>query len=69
AAYYVDPGSPSAIAHGILLLLEDSGLATTLRSRGPAQAARFDWRVTARQMVGVYQQAAREHVSLSVQGA
>ena len=49
AALLVDPLDPSAIRDALARLLGDSVLATTLRSRGLAQAGRFSWAKTARE--------------------
>jgi glycosyltransferase involved in cell wall biosynthesis len=57
AALLVDPTSVDALAAALLRLLADAGLATDLRARGQAQAARFPWSRTAQQTAAVYRRA------------
>ena len=56
AALLVDPHDPLDLAAAILRLLEDEALREHMRLQGLAQAARFSWRETARQMLAVYQE-------------
>jgi glycosyltransferase involved in cell wall biosynthesis len=53
----VDPFDTAAISAALARLIDDEGLRRTLRERGLARAARFDWRETARKTLEVYQRA------------
>lgn len=57
AALLVDPTSADALASALLRLLTDADLVRFLRERGPAQAARFSWKCTARETADVYRRA------------
>ncbi|HNS02198.1 MAG TPA: glycosyltransferase family 1 protein [Anaerolineae bacterium] len=57
AALLVDPASVDALAAALLRLLVDAELASRLRGRGLAQAARFPWSRTAAQTAAVYRRA------------
>lgn len=57
AALLVDPTAVDALAAALLRLLGDAGLASELRSRGLAQAARFPWSRTAQETAAVYRRA------------
>lgn len=59
AALLVNPYDSAGLAEAIGLLLHDEGLRDELRSRGPAQAARFSWSETARRTLGAYREASR----------
>jgi glycosyltransferase involved in cell wall biosynthesis len=59
AAFTVDPGDTDAIAGAILSCLVDDALAAELRRRGPAQAARFSWTLTARDTLAAYEAVAQ----------
>jgi glycosyltransferase involved in cell wall biosynthesis len=58
AAVLVDPLDCDALARSIERVLSDPALRDTLRLRGSAQAARFSWDRTAREVVAVYERAA-----------
>ncbi len=53
AALYFDPRSVSDIAGQIQALLDNTALATRLRSAGPTQAARFSWERAAQDIHGI----------------
>lgn len=53
----VEPGDTDALAEAMCALSEDAALRVRLAERGLAQASRFSWEWTARQMVAVYQEA------------
>ncbi len=55
AALLFDPGRPDDIADKILSVLEDGGLAESLKARGLARAREFSWERTARQTLEVYE--------------
>ncbi len=57
AALLVNPGSPTAIARGILQLAEDGDLRRQLAGKGIEQARRFSWRDAAHATYAVYQRA------------
>jgi glycosyltransferase involved in cell wall biosynthesis len=57
AGLLVDPFDTDAISAALARLIDDDGLRQTLRARGLARAARFDWRETARRTLEVYQRA------------
>jgi glycosyltransferase involved in cell wall biosynthesis len=60
AAILVNPENVFDIARGIREVLLDEELRQQLISRGRAQAARFSWERTARQVLEIYQEAAAE---------
>jgi alpha-1,3-rhamnosyl/mannosyltransferase len=60
AALLFDPTEPEFIAQACLRVLRDDALRAALRSRGLAQAARFNWRDTARLTIAAYRSAARD---------
>jgi glycosyltransferase involved in cell wall biosynthesis len=57
AARFFDPEEPRAIAEAIRAVLGDPAEADRLRVAGRAQAARFDWRETARGTIASYERA------------
>jgi glycosyltransferase involved in cell wall biosynthesis len=59
AAVLVNPENVFDIARGIRDVLLDEGLRAELVRRGRAQAARFSWERTARQMLEIYEEAAK----------
>jgi alpha-1,3-rhamnosyl/mannosyltransferase len=54
AALLVDPDSPDAFADAMARLDDDPALRARLTCDGPARAATFSWRRTARETVAVY---------------
>jgi glycosyltransferase involved in cell wall biosynthesis len=58
AASYVDPASTHDLAAAIVRLLSDPEVAQTISSRGPAQAARYQWVDAARETLAVLEYAA-----------
>jgi glycosyltransferase involved in cell wall biosynthesis len=58
AGVLVDPFDESAIAHGLLELIERPDLRDQLRIKGLARAAQFDWTTTARLTLQAYERAA-----------
>ena len=60
AGLQVDPFDVSAITKGIGELIYNSNLREELRVKGLERARRFDWRNTARQTLGIYEQVARK---------
>ena len=54
AALLVDPRDPDAFAGAIARVLEDAGLAASLRAAGPARAASFTWRRVALETLAMY---------------
>jgi glycosyltransferase involved in cell wall biosynthesis len=60
AAVLVNPENVFDIARGIRDVLLDDKLRADLICRGRQQAARFSWERTARQVLEIYQEAARE---------
>ncbi|MBX5491547.1 MAG: glycosyltransferase family 4 protein [Chloroflexi bacterium] len=54
AALTVNPRDVRALAEAMARVLDDSALRTRLRAAGPRWAARFSWRQTAEQTLGVY---------------
>jgi glycosyltransferase involved in cell wall biosynthesis len=59
AAMLVNPGNVFDIARGIRDVLTDEPLRAELIRRGRAQAARFSWERSARQVLEIYQDVAR----------
>ena len=59
AAVLVNPEIVFDIARGLRDVLLDEQLRRTLIERGRAQAARFSWERTARQVLEIYLQSAR----------
>lgn len=59
AGLKVDPSSTDSIAAAMDQLLSDPVLRNELRSKGLAQAGRFDWNETARRTLEVYEQVAQ----------
>ena len=57
AAQLVDPLDPDAIAAGLRHILEDHGLATTLRTSGLAHASTFTWDRTADGLIASWRHA------------
>lgn len=55
AGLLIDPERPASIADTLCKVLTDSALAAGLREKGFAQAAKFRWQDTARQVLGVYE--------------
>jgi len=60
AAVLVNPENVFDIARGIKEVLLDEGLRAELIRKGREQAARFSWERTAREVVEVYEEAARK---------
>jgi glycosyltransferase involved in cell wall biosynthesis len=60
AAILVNPENVFDIARGISQALLDHALRTVLIRRGREQASRFSWERTARQVLEIYREAARE---------
>jgi glycosyltransferase involved in cell wall biosynthesis len=58
AGLLFDPGNSRDIAAAIDRVLCDAGLRERLSSAGPARAAEFSWRRTARETLAVYREAA-----------
>ena len=54
AVFYVDPLDDEAIMDGLTQVLADTGLRETLRARGLARAAEFEWEDTARRTLSAY---------------
>lgn len=54
AAVLVDPESTADIAAGLRRIVEDRGLAATLRERGLRRAAELDWKAFARANLAIY---------------
>jgi glycosyltransferase involved in cell wall biosynthesis len=59
AAMLVNPGNVFDIARGIREVLTDEPLRAELIRRGRAQAARFSWERSAREVLEIYQDVAR----------
>lgn len=57
AGVLVDPTEVLSIAEGMQRVLEDSRLRERLRSAGPPQASKFNWRRAAEETLGVYRAA------------
>jgi glycosyltransferase involved in cell wall biosynthesis len=57
AGLLVNPFDTESIANALARLIDDETLRATLRERGLARAARFDWRETARLTLEVYTRA------------
>jgi glycosyltransferase involved in cell wall biosynthesis len=57
AGLLVDPFDTAAISAALARVIDDEELRQTLRGRGLARAARFDWHDTARRTLEVYQRA------------
>ena len=55
AAVYVQAESVESIAQGILQLAQEAALRQRLRTEGLANAAKFTWERSARQLLGAYQ--------------
>jgi glycosyltransferase involved in cell wall biosynthesis len=60
AAILVNPENVFDIARGIREALLDAPLREEMIRRGRAQAARFSWERTARQVLDIYREAAAE---------
>jgi glycosyltransferase involved in cell wall biosynthesis len=60
AAILTPPGDVPALAAALARVLDDPALREDLRRRGPAQAARFNWRNAAAQTLVLLEQAARQ---------
>jgi glycosyltransferase involved in cell wall biosynthesis len=54
AARFVNPLAPASIASAIAEVLDDPGVAASLRARGLAQSVAFDWDTAARQTLDFY---------------
>lgn len=59
AAHLVDPLDVNQITSAMEVLLEDTGLADTLRERGRMRAQSFTWREAAERTMDIYREAAR----------
>jgi glycosyltransferase involved in cell wall biosynthesis len=55
AALMVDPFDEQAIAAALLRILSDKQLREELMAKGLKRAAQFDWKITARQTLAVYE--------------
>jgi glycosyltransferase involved in cell wall biosynthesis len=53
AALWFDTAGPRRLVDALARLLEEDGLAATLRARGLARAAGYTWRATAEALVGM----------------
>lgn len=60
AAILVEGEDTAALCRGLLRLAGDGALRADLAARGPVQAARFQWRDTATQMMSIYDEVLRE---------
>ncbi|HEV3469240.1 MAG TPA: glycosyltransferase family 1 protein [Pyrinomonadaceae bacterium] len=60
AGLLVDPFDTAALARALGRLIDDAQLRETLRTRGLARAAAFDWRDTARMTLEVYRKARKK---------
>ncbi|MEE8160338.1 MAG: glycosyltransferase family 1 protein [Acidobacteriota bacterium] len=58
AGYYVDPESPCALAEAMCHVLEDQELRANLQTAGLKQAARFCWTISARVLLGLFEEVA-----------
>jgi len=54
AALHVDPDDHDAIAAAVVSVLEDAGVAASLRERGPGRRERYTWDACARATADVY---------------
>jgi glycosyltransferase involved in cell wall biosynthesis len=59
AVLYADPDDPEAWANAVSHLAYDSGLRETMSARGRAQAAKFTWRASARQLYGILREVSQ----------
>jgi glycosyltransferase involved in cell wall biosynthesis len=57
AGFALDPDDIAGLAGAMLACLVDEPLAAELRRRGPKQAAKFTWELTARETLAAYQDA------------
>jgi glycosyltransferase involved in cell wall biosynthesis len=57
AASYFDPYDPDDIARALVRAVLDDELRRTLRSRALARVGRFAWPSTARELLGVFEEA------------
>jgi glycosyltransferase involved in cell wall biosynthesis len=53
-----DPGDEAALAAAVQRVLTEPGLASEMQVRGLAQAARFSWERTAREVLAIYREVA-----------
>jgi glycosyltransferase involved in cell wall biosynthesis len=60
AAYYVNPNDTNEIAKAITAFAEDETLRNNYRSKGLAQAKKFDWDKTAKETIEVYKQIGKK---------
>jgi glycosyltransferase involved in cell wall biosynthesis len=60
AALLVDPESPESISNGLKSMMTDKELYQTLSAATKTNAARFTWENSAKELVGVFEQAARK---------
>jgi glycosyltransferase involved in cell wall biosynthesis len=60
AALLVDPYSPEAIADGLVTLLTDGDLRSTLKARGLAKAREYSWEDSVRRTHEIYNEVMRE---------
>jgi glycosyltransferase involved in cell wall biosynthesis len=63
AVHYAAPDSPDDLTRAMLEVIEDEGLRRDLKSRGPRQAERFQWRQTAAALLDVIQHVLGRPVS------
>jgi glycosyltransferase involved in cell wall biosynthesis len=61
AAMLVPPQDPAALADSIARVLDDAGLSSDLKRRGPERAASFTWTKAAEETVAVWQRAIEDH--------
>ncbi len=60
AGLLIDPEDEAALAAAMTQVLDDRSFADTTTARGLARAARYDWRTTARTLLGAYADVLRE---------
>jgi glycosyltransferase involved in cell wall biosynthesis len=59
AGLMVDPQNVEAITHAMFLVLKDDALRSRLRQDSLSRAQAFTWSETAREMIGVYEEASK----------
>ena len=57
AALFIDPDDPGSLAHGIISLLTNSDMRSSMIISGKRQAAAFSWKRTANETLEVYREA------------
>ena len=63
AALRIDPNDPVSIADALVEIASNPARRERLRELGLANARRFDWAVTARRMLGIYEEAVESAVA------